>query len=89
MDTLSSGLEECPHQIFKVDFDFSKIEDRCSPSRSVLTLPAGPRELLGSAVLSEWGCAVRAGAVSLPSALTPALFPPPPRNGLRTRQYIW
>lgn len=31
MDTLSSGLEECLHQIFKVDFDFSKIEDRCSP----------------------------------------------------------
>lgn len=32
MDTLSSVLEECLHQIFKVDFfDFSKIEDRCSP----------------------------------------------------------
>lgn len=57
MDTLSFGLEECLHQIFKVDFDFSKIEDHAA-SRSVLSPPAGPTQLLGSAVLSEWGHAV-------------------------------
>ncbi|EGW13450.1 hypothetical protein I79_016058 [Cricetulus griseus] len=59
---LQAGIEL--YQIFEVDFDFTKIEDHCSPLTLSSALPAEPRQLLSNAVLSKWGSSVRAGAVS-------------------------